>query len=139
FTLFAEYVETQSRLFAANLADPAINTHHITMKSPALDDSNSIVSINGYAFGNMPMIHLKRGEHVRWYVLATMSEFDFHAPDWHGETVMSDGNRTNVIQLGPMDMKAVDMWPDNPGTWLFNCDINVHRMAGMTARYTVQP
>jgi len=139
FTLFAEYVETQSRLFGASLADPKLNPRHITLKSPALDDSNSIVSINGYAFGNMPMIDLKRGQHVRWYVLATMSEFDFHAPDWHGETVMSDGNRTNVIQLGPMDMKAVDMWPDNPGTWLFNCDINVHRMAGMTARYTVPP
>ncbi len=139
FTLLTETVETNSLLEAANLADAKLNPHHFTANSPALADSNSLLSINGYSFGNMPMIDIRRGEHVRWYVLATMSEFDFHAPDWHGQTVVSNGNRTNVIQIGPMDMKAVDMVPDQTGTWLFNCDINVHRMQGMAARYTVLP
>jgi len=139
FTLFTEMDEFSSRLLPANLADPKTNPHHYTPKSPLFQSSNSIFSLNGYSFGNMPMIDLKRGQHVRWYVLATMSGFDFHAPDWHGLTVINAGQRTNVVQLGPMDMKAVDAWPDQAGTWEFNCDVNVHRMGGMTARYTVLP
>lgn len=139
FTLFSEMDEFSSRLMPATLADLKTNPHRFTPKSPLFDSSNTLYSINGYAFGNMPMLDIKRGEHVRWYVMATMSTFDFHAPDWHGLTFMYNGSRSNVLQLGPMDMKAVDMWPDRAGTWEFNCDINVHRMSGMTARYTVLP
>lgn len=139
FTLFTEMDEFSSRLMPATLADPKTNPHHFTPNSPQFQQSNILFSLNGYSFGNMPMIDLKRGEHVRWYILATMSTFDFHAPDWHGMTVLSDGARANVVQIGPMDMKAVDAWPDQTGTWEFNCDINVHRMEGMTARYTVTP
>ena len=139
FTLFTEMDEFSSRLMPATLADPTTNPHRFTPKSPLFDSSNTFYSINGYSFGNMPMIDLKRGEHVRWYLMATMSDFDFHAPDWHGQTFVYNGTRSNVLQLGPMDMKAVDLWPDRAGTWEFNCDVNVHRMGGMTARFTVSP
>ena len=139
FTLFTEMDEFSSRLMPVTLADPKTNPHRFTTKSPLYENSNTMYSINGYAFGNMPMIELTRGEHVRWYLMATMSTFDFHAPDWHGQTFVYNGTRANVLQLGPMDMKAVDMWPDMAGTWEFNCDVNVHRMSGMTARYQVVP
>lgn len=139
FALFTEMDEFSSRLMPVSVADPKTNPHRYTTASPQFDNSNTVFSINGYAFGNMPTVDLKRGEHVRWYLMATMSTFDFHAPDWHGQTVVSSGNRANVVQLGPMDMKAVDMWPDETGTWEFNCDVNVHRMSGMTARFAVLP
>lgn len=139
FALFTEMDEYQSRLLNENLRDPKINPHHVKPTAQNFQFSNTYVSINGYMFGNMPMIKIKRGEHVRWYVMATMSAGDFHAPDWHGQTVVVNGARESVIQLGPMDMKVVDMVPDDVGTWLFNCDLNVHRMFGMIARYAVLP
>jgi len=72
-------------------------------------------------------------------VMASMSDFDFHAPDWHGQSVIYDGNRVNVLELGPMEMKTVDMVPDAVGTWLFDCDVNIHLAQGLEARYAVLP
>jgi|GEM_PF-5680758 hypothetical protein len=66
-------------------------------------------------------------------------DFDFHAPHWHGETVVSNGMRTDTL-LGPMGMLIADMIPDNPGTWLYHCHLNIHLRAGMElARVTHPP
>jgi hypothetical protein len=34
-------------------------------------------------------------------------------------------------------MVSVDMMADNPGTWLFHCQVSDHFEAGMTATYTI--
>ena len=44
-------------------------------------------SINGYVFGNQPMVPCNAGEHVRWYVMSMGTEVDLHTPHWHGNTV----------------------------------------------------
>jgi FtsP/CotA-like multicopper oxidase with cupredoxin domain len=139
FAMFSEMDESLSRLLPQTLADKALNPHRIKAHTPGFQAFNQIFSINGFVFGNMPTVTLKEGEHVRWYVFASMSDFDFHAPDWHGQTIIANGNRSNVIELGPMQMSVVDMVPDNVGTWLLNCDINVHYDAGMQALYRVVP
>jgi FtsP/CotA-like multicopper oxidase with cupredoxin domain len=38
-----------------------------------------------------------------------------------------------------MTMVVADMVPDNVGTWLFHCHVNVHLNGGMVARYQVLP
>lgn len=136
FTMFAQVDESQSRLYDANLADPAINTRHVK-RTPGdgFVDDNSLFSINGYVYGNMPFIDVYRGERTRWYVMTTMSDFDFHAPHWHGETVVINGMRTDTAQLGPMGMVVADMLPDDPGVWLYHCHLNIHLEAGMVARF----
>ncbi len=73
-------------------------------------DSNLRYTINGYAFGNMPMMTMKKGERVRWY-----------------------------LALSPAQMETVDMVPDNPGIWLFHCHISDHMAGGMVTRYQVLP
>ena len=138
-TMFSEMDESQSRLVDRNVSDPALNPKHFKASDPTFQFSNQLFNMNGYVYGNMPMITLKKGERARWYVMASMSDFDFHSPDWHGDTVLDGGNRVNVLTLGPMEMKTVDMVPENPGTWLYTCDINVHLQAGLVARYTVLP
>ena len=139
FAMFSEMDESLSRLLPRTLADKALNPHKFKASMRGFQAFNQIFSLNGFVFGNMPIVTLKEGAHVRWYVFASMSDFDFHAPDWHGQTVIAGGNRTNVIELGPMQMSVVDMVPDNVGTWLLNCDINVHYDAGMQALYRVVP
>ena len=92
-------------------------------------------SVNGYLYGTMPMVDLRRGEHVRWYVMAMGTEVDLHTPHWHGNDVVVNGMRMDVVSLLPAGMLTADMVPDNKGTWLFHCHVNDHLAAGMLTRY----
>jgi hephaestin len=96
-------------------------------------------SINGFLHGSMPLAAatLRKGERVRWYVMASTNDFDAHAPHWHGNTVTIHHMRMDVMALMPMEMVTADMVPDNPGTWLFHCHITFHNTLGMAMRYVV--
>jgi FtsP/CotA-like multicopper oxidase with cupredoxin domain len=96
-------------------------------------------SINGYIYGNMPMIVMKKGDRVRWYV-TTLGDFNnAHTPHWHGNTVVVGGQRTDVLNIVSAQMITADMQPDAVGTWLFHCHISDHMLAGMVGRYRVDP
>ena len=136
FVLFAEEDESSSRYFTANVDDPMINSRHVKAKGPYLVD-DELFSINGFVYGNMPMPTMRLGQRVRWYVMATMSDFDFHTPHWHGNTLLIDGMRTDLTDLSPMEMRMGDMTPDAPGIWLLHCHVNIHLDSGMEARYEV--
>ena len=96
-------------------------------------------TINGFVHGSMPLADLtiKKGERVRWYLMASTNDFDFHAPHWHGNTVVLNGMRTDVTQLAMMQMESADMIPDDGGTWLFHCHVSFHFEEGMAVRYRV--
>lgn len=96
-------------------------------------------TINGYSFANMPIMTMKKGERVRWYVVSIGEFVNFHTPHWHGNVVLDGGQRTDVLQIGPAQMKTVDMIPDDPGTWMFHCHVDEHMQAGMVALYKVEP
>ncbi|HET9402204.1 MAG TPA: multicopper oxidase domain-containing protein [Candidatus Acidoferrales bacterium] len=101
-------------------------------------DTNIKWSINGYIFGNMPLMTMKVGDRVRWYV-ATLGDFNnAHTPHWHGNTVMVAGQRTDVIAVTSAQMITADMAPDAAGIWLYHCHISDHMMAGMVGRYEVK-
>lgn len=94
-------------------------------------------TINGYIYGNMPMMTMRKGDRVRWYV-ATLGDFNnAHTPHWHGNTVLVAGQRTDVLAVTSAQMITADMAPDAPGIWLFHCHISDHMLAGMSARYQV--
>jgi hephaestin len=101
------------------------------------EESNLMHSIDGYVFGNEPMITLKKGERVRWYVMSMGTEVDLHTPHWHGNDVLVNGMRMDVVSLLPATMIVADMVPDDVGTWLFHCHVNDHITAGMLTRYRV--
>jgi FtsP/CotA-like multicopper oxidase with cupredoxin domain len=96
-------------------------------------------TINGLLYGNLPLMTMKKGKRVRWYLLAIGFGFNFHTPHWHGNVVMHDGRRTDVIALSPAQMVTVDMIPDDPGIWLYHCHVSEHMEDGMVARYQVLP
>jgi hephaestin len=107
-------------------------------------ESNLMHNINGYVFGNQPLgksagdgMTVKAGEHVRWYLMSMGTEVDLHTPHWHGNTVVANGMRTDVVALLPAQMMTADMTPDDPGIWLFHCHVNDHIAAGMLTRYQV--
>lgn len=66
-------------------------------------------SINGYIFGNLTGLVMEKGDRVRWHLLGLGTEVDVHTVQWHGETVLSSGKRTDIIELLPASMVSIDM------------------------------
>ena len=96
-------------------------------------------SIDGYQFANMPMMRMNKGDQVRWYLVTLGEAFNFHTPHWHGNTVLVNGQRTDVLAISPAQMLTADMVPDAVGTWLYHCHVSDHMDGGMVARYQVLP
>ncbi len=147
---FADVDETESPYLQDNIqrymGDPkSVRVVPDPFGVPAIVTSDPVVpfdfeekaSMNGFVYGNLPSLTMKVGERVRWYVMAT-SNFELHAPHWHGNTVVIQHMRTDVATLLTMGMLVADMVPDNPGTWLFHCHVASHLRAGMQALYTVE-
>lgn len=101
--------------------------------------ANAKFAINGYIYGTGPMMTMKKGERVRWYLVTLGEQFSVHTPHWHGNVVLHDGKRTDVVPLMQAQMETVDMVPDNPGIWMFHCHIDDHMDAGMATLYKVEP
>jgi len=139
--MFAEMDENTSRYFEDNVRryakDPAkIPRHSTSTFADPFYLSNLKESINGFIYGNTPGLTMSQGERVRWYVFGS-TNFEIHAPHWHGQTVVFNHMRTDMLSLGAMQMAVADMVPDNPGTWLFHCHVAPHLEAGMQALFTV--
>ena len=101
--------------------------------------ANGKFAINGYIYGTGPLMTMKKGERVRWYLVGLGEGFSLHTPHWHGNVVLQDGKRTDVVSLMQAQMVTVDMVPDDPGTWMFHCHLDDHMEAGMMAFYKVEP
>jgi hypothetical protein len=110
-----------------------------TFKRDPNDDMGRFYAINGYVFGNLPGLTVASGARVRWYLMAMGGEQDLHTPHWHGKTVQYQNRHADVIELLPASTATVDMLADNPGTWLFHCQVTDHMEAGMMATYTIYP
>jgi FtsP/CotA-like multicopper oxidase with cupredoxin domain len=154
-TMFVIFDESRSWYLDKNIQDYAqdpksLNKGDVDFILP--DDTASIIglgrgfantnhkySINGFIYANGPMLTMKKGEHVRWYLINLGDGFNFHTPHWHGNTVTVHGERTDVVALSPAQMLVADMVPDDPGVWLFHCHVSDHMAGGMVTRYEVLP
>jgi manganese oxidase len=136
---FAVFDETESWYFESNAINQRKYTEGLRFTDPAFRQRYLLYSLNGFIEGNLPMISMKKGERVRWYLFANSNEDDVHTPHWHGQTVVFNNMRTDMVHLEPMMMIQADMVPDNVGTWLFHCHVNDHIEGGMQALFKVLP
>lgn len=135
-TAFAVFDESASAYFMMNIVhDQKYSNAEIT--NPNFSKALEYYTINGFINGTLPGLTMKKGERVRWYLLANSNEDDVHAPHWHAATVIANGMRTDTVSLVPMGMMVADMIPDEAGRWLFHCHVNDHFDGGMYAIYTV--
>ena len=143
--LFKVYDETDSFHFNDNLLGTKLSQADIDAVILGVGfnpEPHLKHTMNGYIYGNLPLetMTMKKGENVRWYLMAMGTEVDLHTPHWHGNTLLTMGGmRTDVVDVLPAQMVMADMVPDNIGTWLFHCHVNDHIKAGMIARYKVDP
>ncbi|HEX6533760.1 MAG TPA: multicopper oxidase domain-containing protein [Gemmatimonadaceae bacterium] len=137
-TLFMIVDENKSWYLADNIADtPDAEPED----EEAFHEANLKHAINGYIYGNLPLelLTMHLGERVRWYVFGLGTETDLHTPHWHGQTLLWQGMRVDLIELLPATMRTLDMIPDSPGIWLYHCHVDDHIAAGMMARFDVLP
>jgi manganese oxidase len=135
---FANFNEIESGYFMKNAVEDQKYPVAI-LKNPNFQKTLEYYTLNGFIRGTMPLLTMKKGERVRWYLLANSNEDDVHAPHWHGQTVLANSMRTDTLSLGPMMMMVADMVPDNPGTWLFHCHVGEHLDGGMYTLFRVDP
>lgn len=138
------FVERNIREFATRPADLGIDLNpfgglfvNLRRPAPPVFGYYFRETINGLSYGHARLA-MREGERVRWYVMAN-TNFEIHAPHWHGNTVTINMMRTDVATLLPMGMLIADMTPDNTGQWLFHCHVSDHLRMGMSALYTVAP
>jgi FtsP/CotA-like multicopper oxidase with cupredoxin domain len=135
---FAIFAENTSGYFMQNIVhDQKYPTSTIT--TPNFAKTLEYYTMNGFIRGTMPLLTMKKGERVRWYLMANSNEDDVHAPHWHAQTVLLNGMRTDTLSMTPMGMIVADMVPDTPGTWLFHCHVTDHFDGGMYALFKVTP
>ena len=122
----------------ANFSD---SQGYFTFAGTGFAETNYKFSVNGYLYGDGPVMTVTQGQRVRWYLLnmGDVGALNFHTPHWHGNTVLSRGTRRDTIFLLPLSTETADMVPDAPGLWLFHCHLDDHMEAGMMARYEVLP
>ena len=118
---------------------PFDESGHYFLTGSGFGDTSIKWSINGYIYGDGPMMSMKRGQHIRWYVVTLGDGFNFHTPHWHGNVVSNRGEITDVVSIAPAQMITADMVPDKAGTWMFHCHVSDHMAAGMTTHYEVLP
>jgi hephaestin len=154
--LFAAFNENQSWYVDQNVAAHISAADRKTLKTvdAKLSDSHMYVafsgngfaetnfkfSVNGYLYGNGPVMTMKQGQRVRWYVLDVGDVANFHTPHWLGGNLVTYHHaRTDVFSMVPAGMETADMVPDTAGLWLLHCQVDDHHQAGMVARYEVLP
>jgi hephaestin len=154
--LFNTFNENRSWYVQENIAahipgaDPVALTQDVnfsdakgffTFAGTGFVETNYKFSVNGYLYGDGPMMTVTQGQRVRWYLMGIgdVGALNFHTPHWHGNTVLSRGTRRDTIFLLPKGTETTDMIPDAPGIWLLHCHIDDHMEAGMMARYEVLP
>lgn len=134
---FAVFDETDS--WFAELGTRKSQGYGLKYTDPLFRAQNLLYSINGLIEGNLPLLTMKRGERVRWYLLSNSNEDDVHTVHWHGQTALFNHMQTDTVPLGPMGMAVADMAPDHEGTWLLHCHVNDHFTGGMVALFKVLP
>ena len=116
FSYFTVENENASLYLNDNLQNLAQAPHQVASSDEeGFEESNLMHSVNGFVYGNGPVPEMKVGQHVRWYTYTLGTEVDLHTPHWHGNTVTTNGMRSDMIQLLPGMMTVSDMVPDDPG------------------------
>jgi len=137
FTMFMVIDENQSHYLQRNIDTFAGDPGSVDPEDDGFIESNLMHSINGYVFGNLPGLTMRKGQRVRWNLMGMGTEVDLHTPHWHGNTVLVNGARKDVVELLPATLLVADMKPDDVGTWLYHCHVGDHILAGMLALYRV--
>ncbi|XP_039180539.1 hephaestin-like isoform X3 [Crotalus tigris] len=95
-------------------------------------------AINGFLFGNLPLLDTCKGETISWHLLGLGSETDIHGVVFQGNTILMNGMRRDTTSLFPHTFATALMQPDNQGTFGVYCQTSNHYQNGMRGSYSVR-
>lgn len=93
--------------------------------------SNTMFTINGYSYGNLPGLDMCIGDRVGWHMVGVGNEIDVHSISLEGQVMTMDKHRTDIINLFPAKFTRSYMTPRRLGDWPIRCEVGRHTEAGM--------
>lgn len=97
-------------------------------------ESNTMHSMNGYMYGNSPLLTGKQNSTIRFYVFGFGSESSMHSPVWSGQYVHARtlrGTSAMGVQILPFNAESVDVVLTTAGKWPVYCHVADHVLGGM--------
>ncbi|XP_072582287.1 ferroxidase HEPHL1 isoform X2 [Vulpes vulpes] len=135
--MFTLVDENQSWYLDENIRHFCTNPDSVDKKDAVFQRSNKMHALNGYLFGNLPEPDMCVGESVSWHLFGMGNEIDIHSIYFYGNTFISRGHRTDVVNLFPATFLTTEMVVENPGKWMITCQVSDHLQAGMLGQYNV--
>uniref|UniRef100_A0A671RSY3 Coagulation factor VIII-like n=1 Tax=Sinocyclocheilus anshuiensis TaxID=1608454 RepID=A0A671RSY3_9TELE len=140
FLLFTTFDERKSWYLDYNTRKFCTPPCQAKVDDPWFEMSNKFAAINGYVSETLPGLIVEQYRTARWHLLNVGSQGEFHAIHFHGLPFgvgKDQEHRMGVFNLYPGVFGTVEMRPAIVGTWLIECTIGEHQMAGMRAKLLV--
>ncbi|XP_008278557.1 coagulation factor VIII [Stegastes partitus] len=138
--LFHTFDETKSWYLEENLQRYCAPPCQANTEDPWYHTSNKFAAINGYVAETLPGLMVAQHQPVRWHLLNVGSDREYHAVHFHGlpfTVHTQQEHRMGIYSLFPGVFGTVEMRPPTVGTWLVECTIGDHQLAGMRAKLMV--
>ncbi|XP_065737954.1 ferroxidase HEPHL1 isoform X1 [Phocoena phocoena] len=135
--MFTVVDENQSWYLEENIRHFCTDPDSVDKEDAVFQKSNKMHALNGYLFGNFPEPDMCAGESVSWHLFGMGNEIDIHSIYFYGNTFISRGHRTDVVNLFPATFLTTEMIVENPGKWMITCQVSDHFQAGMLGQYNV--
>uniref|UniRef100_A0A8C7IAM4 Coagulation factor VIII, procoagulant component n=1 Tax=Oncorhynchus kisutch TaxID=8019 RepID=A0A8C7IAM4_ONCKI len=97
-------------------------------------------TINGYVAETLPGLTVAQHQQVRWHLLNVGGDGEYHTAHFHGlpfSIHKEQEHRMGVYNLYPGVFGTVEMRPATVGTWMVECTVGEHQLAGMRAKLLV--
>ncbi|XP_073936840.1 ferroxidase HEPHL1 isoform X3 [Castor canadensis] len=135
--MFTLVDENQSWYLDENIRHFCTDPDSVDKDDAVFQRSNKMHALNGFLFGNFPEPEMCVGESVSWHLFGMGNEIDIHSIYFYGNTFISRGHRTDVVNLFPATFLTAEMIVENSGKWMITCQVSDHLQAGMLGQYNV--
>uniref|UniRef100_A0A8C7QUA2 Coagulation factor VIII, procoagulant component n=1 Tax=Oncorhynchus mykiss TaxID=8022 RepID=A0A8C7QUA2_ONCMY len=138
--LFHTFDETKSWYLDENIRRYCTPPCQAQKDDPWFQLSNKFAAINGYVAETLPGLMVAQHQQVRWHLLNVGGDGEYHTAHFHGlpfSIHKEQEHRMGVYNLYPGVFGTVEMRPATVGTWMVECTVGEHQLAGMRAKLLV--
>ncbi|XP_045395399.1 ceruloplasmin-like [Lemur catta] len=96
----------------------------VNTSDPGFKESNSMYSINGYIYGNLPPLTMCAEDRIKWHFVGIGGAANDHSIYLHGQTLISRNHRKDTIMVFPASLEDAFMVAKGPGEWTLGCHIH---------------
>ncbi|XP_045150941.1 ceruloplasmin [Echinops telfairi] len=106
----------------------------VNASDPDFQASNKMAAINGYMYGNLPILTMCVNDSVHWYFIGIGNIVDVHPVFLQGQTLIFRNHRKDIITILPASMHDASMVAKGPGEWMLGCHIHASMQAFFDVR-----